>query len=135
MFAACDVGQGDALVLRAGEGSAVVVDAGPDPRTVDACLRRLGVDRVPSLVLTHFHADHVDGIAGVIEGREVGAVEGTGLLEPSAGVREVEAALGHDARPATYGVSRSIGEVTVQAVWPRPGSTADPAENTEPSRA
>ena len=64
VFAACDVGQGDALALRAGPRSAVVVDAGPDPRAVDACLRRLGVERVPLLVLTHFHADHVDGVAG-----------------------------------------------------------------------
>ena len=38
---ACDVGQGDGLVLRAGEHSAVVVDAGPDPAAIDACLDRL----------------------------------------------------------------------------------------------
>ena len=69
---ACDVGQGDGLVLNAGRGSAMVVDAGPDPRAMDGCLRRLGVERVPLLVLTHFHADHVDGLAGVVHGRRVG---------------------------------------------------------------
>ena len=62
MLVACDVGQGDALVLNAGPGQAVVVDAGPDPRAVDRCLDRLGSSEVPLLVLTHFHADHVDGI-------------------------------------------------------------------------
>ena len=31
VLVACDVGQGDALVLRAGDRRAVVVDAGPDP--------------------------------------------------------------------------------------------------------
>ena len=31
VLVACDVGQGDGLVLNAGQGSAVVVDAGPDP--------------------------------------------------------------------------------------------------------
>ena len=86
MFAACDVGQGDALVLRAGPGSAVVVDAGPDPRAVDGCLRRLGVERVPLLVLTHFHADHVDGLAGVLRRRDVGEVEVTRLADPPGGV-------------------------------------------------
>ena len=45
VLVACDVGQGDALVLRAGPTSAVVVDAGPDPVVVDGCLDRLEVDR------------------------------------------------------------------------------------------
>jgi len=53
LIVACDVGQGDALVLRAAEGSAVVVDAGPDPVPVRRCLDLLGVERVPLLVLTH----------------------------------------------------------------------------------
>ncbi len=77
LLAVCDVGQGDALALRAGPGSAVVVDAGPDPALVDGCLRRLDVDQVPLVVLTHFHADHVDGLAGVARGRRVAAVEVT----------------------------------------------------------
>ena len=72
---------------RAGAGSAVVVDAGPDPRAVDRCLRRLGVDRVPLLVLTHFHADHVDGLAGVLDHRQVGEVEVTRLADPRAAWR------------------------------------------------
>ena len=65
VLVACDVGQGDALVLNAGPGAAVVVDAGPDPVAVDQCLDRLDVHQVPLLVLTHFHADHVGGVAGV----------------------------------------------------------------------
>ena len=31
---------------------------------MDRCLRRLGLRAVPLVVLTHFHADHVDGLAG-----------------------------------------------------------------------
>ena len=38
VLVACDVGQGDALVLSAGAGQAVVVDAGPEPLAVDRCL-------------------------------------------------------------------------------------------------
>ncbi|MFD0429077.1 hypothetical protein ACFQ60_18685 [Streptomyces zhihengii] len=38
-YVMCDVGQGDATVLAAGEGAAVVVDAGPDPEPADRCLR------------------------------------------------------------------------------------------------
>ncbi len=71
----CDIGQGDAVVVRAGPHAAVVVDAGPDPDGVDGCLWRLEVWQVPLVVLTHLHADHVDGLPGVLRGRAVGAVE------------------------------------------------------------
>jgi competence protein ComEC len=130
VLAACDVGQGDGLVLRAGERAAVVVDAGPDPVVMDACLDRLEVEEVPLLLLTHFHADHVDGVAGVMEGREVGVVEGTGLLDPVAGVEAVGTAAGRDADVAAYGGTRRFGDVTLQTVWPPPGAgRTDPSES------
>lgn len=78
----CDVGQGDALVLNAADGSAVVVDTGPDPRLLDECLSDLGVEEIPLLVLTHFHADHVNGLDG-LRGRPVGAALVTTLDEPA----------------------------------------------------
>ncbi|SFP98661.1 competence protein ComEC [Amycolatopsis arida] len=72
---ACDVGQGDAIVLATGEpGRAVVVDTGPQPGPVDRCLDRLDVRRVPLIVLSHLHADHIGGLASVFEGRAVGGV-------------------------------------------------------------
>ncbi|MEJ7795887.1 MAG: ComEC/Rec2 family competence protein [Nocardioides sp.] len=101
---ACDVGQGDALVLRAGPGTGVVVDAGPEPRLVDGCLDRLRITRVPLLVLTHPHADHVDGQGGVESGRQVERVEATGV--------------------APYAETRVVGDVTLQVLWPPPGLTA-----------
>ncbi|MFC7644086.1 ComEC/Rec2 family competence protein [Streptosporangium lutulentum] len=70
----CDVGQGDALLVAAGPGRAVVVDTGPDPVRVDRCLRSMGVREVPLVILTHPHFDHVGGLDGVFRGREVGAV-------------------------------------------------------------
>jgi competence protein ComEC len=135
VLAACDVGQGDGLVLRAGPHAAVVVDAGPDPALMDACLDRLEVESVPLLVLTHFHADHVDGVAGVLDGRDVGAIEGTGLLEPSGGVRTVEQVAGRDPGLAAYGMARTIGDVTIQPVWPRPGGAPGDAGESAPNNA
>ncbi|GAA3596359.1 hypothetical protein GCM10022419_094480 [Nonomuraea rosea] len=70
----CDVGQGDGLIIAAGPGRGVIVDTGPDPVVMDRCLRRVGVDDVPLLILTHPHADHVDGLPGILRNRRVGAV-------------------------------------------------------------
>jgi competence protein ComEC len=89
IIVACDIGQGDALVLNAGPGSAVVIDAGPDPVAVDRCLRELGVHRIPLLVLTHSHLDHVGGVAGVLHERQVEKVVTSPLNEPVTGHRLV----------------------------------------------
>jgi competence protein ComEC len=134
VLVACDVGQGDALVLNAGPHAAVVVDAGPDPRLVDTCLDRLGIQSVPLLVLTHFHADHVDGISGVLDGRAVGTVETTRLLDPPAGVAEVDAVT--DPAPAPYGTVQRVGDVTLQALWPPPDSpTVGPGDGSTANEA
>ncbi|MFF5366182.1 ComEC/Rec2 family competence protein [Streptomyces sp. NPDC013187] len=131
----CDVGQGDALVLAAGEGSGVVVDAGPDPRLVDHCLRSLGISRIPLVVLTHFHADHVAGLPGVLRGRAVGAIETTGLEEPedqAAFVRRLAAARRIPVTPAAIGEQRRAGELSWQVVWPPPSPPPDSAPGVHP---
>ncbi|WP_168581728.1 ComEC/Rec2 family competence protein [Gephyromycinifex aptenodytis] len=71
---ACDVGQGDALVLPTSPGHAVLVDAGPDAQTVDDCLRDLRIGVLDAVVLTHFDLDHVGGLDGVSRGRSIGEV-------------------------------------------------------------
>jgi len=86
----CDVGQGDALVLATDEPDrAVVVDTGPDPGAVDRCLKTLGIKRIPLLVLTHLHADHVQGLPAVLAGRAVGAIATGPLKEPAWAWKEV----------------------------------------------
>jgi competence protein ComEC len=75
VMVACDVGQGDAIVLATGEaGRAVVVDTGPEVAPLAACLDRLDVSRVPLVVLTHLHADHIGGLDAVLADHAVGAV-------------------------------------------------------------
>lgn len=106
LVVACDVGQGDALVLRAGDRSAVVVDTGPEPRLVRRCLDGLGVRQVPLLVLTHFHADHVGGLDGVLAGREVNRVLVSPLDDPPESADDVR---------------RRLAAAGVPASAPRPG--------------
>jgi competence protein ComEC len=69
-FVNCDVGQGDALVIRS-LGQVALVDVGRDPKPIDSCLRQLGVSKINLLVLTHFDADHAGGLSGALAGRSV----------------------------------------------------------------
>jgi competence protein ComEC len=135
----CDVGQGDAIVLPAGSGRAVVIDAGPEPDAVDHCLRRLGVRQVVLFVASHFHADHVGGVAGVFRGRTVSAVAGPDWPEPVGGRSEVVAAAGrrplHVIRP---GWSYAVGGLELTALGPFEvlhGTNSDPNNNSLVLRA
>lgn len=119
---ACDVGQGDAFVLSTGPGSAVVSDTGEDPGRIDDCLDRLGVREIPLLLLSHDHADHVDGTPGVLRHRRVGAAlappgfadSTTGRLLAEAGVELLVAERGHQLR---------VGPWLFRVLWPDPAFT------------
>ncbi|MFG2641802.1 ComEC/Rec2 family competence protein [Streptomyces sp. NPDC048370] len=137
-FAMCQVGQGDATVLAAGGDAAVVVDAGPDPALVDRCLHDLGVRRIPLLVLTHFHADHVAGLPGVLRGRSVGAIQTTGLEEPpaqAAFVRRTAQAAGVPVVRAGPGERRRLGPLEWQVLWPAGRPRVAGAEESGPNDA
>ncbi|MFH8554298.1 ComEC/Rec2 family competence protein [Streptomyces celluloflavus] len=130
----CDVGQGDGLVLAAGDGTALVVDTGPEPRAMDRCLTDLGIRRIPLLVLTHFHADHVDGLPGALRGRSVGAIETTTLQDPSGQaefVRRQAAAARVPVIHAVPGERRHLGPLTWEVLWPP--APATPPLPTTPS--
>lgn len=117
----CDVGQGDGLVIRTGPGEALVVDVGPEPQLIDGCLDRLGIDRLTAVVLTHFHADHVDGLDGVLAGREVAAVVVSTYAEPAAGAGLVHAAAAAHHVPvvaARFGEQFRRGPVRWQVLAP-----------------
>ncbi|MFN2540392.1 MAG: DNA polymerase III subunit delta [Mycobacteriales bacterium] len=129
VLASCDVGQGDGFVVPLAPGSALVIDNGPDPGKIDRCLRQLGIKRVPLLLLTHLHADHVEGVPGLLDGRQVGEVEIGPLDEPAVekkrllrwlgGVRVVRAEIGE---------TRTLGDVswTVLDATARDGTDSDP---------
>lgn len=148
LVVACDVGQGDAVVLRAGPDSAVVVDTGSEPAAVDRCLTDLGVERVPYVLLTHFHADHVAGLAGVLDDREVGEIgirpfgSDSTAADPAQSsdasvvgtVRAAESA-GVPVGAAAVGERRRAGELTWTVLWPAApaGDTAHLDSTTEES--
>src|SRR5699024_8596092 len=67
----CDVGQGDALVIRSSPGAIMMIDVGPPGAAAAKCLQDLDVNQIDLLVLTHWHLDHVGGLEPVLEQAEV----------------------------------------------------------------
>ena len=66
-----DVGQGDAALVRAPDGTAVVIDGGPPdagPAVIGA-LKEAGVEKVEWMVGSHPHSDHIGGLVDLL--REV----------------------------------------------------------------
>jgi len=126
----CDVGQGDATVIAAGPGEAIVVDAGPDPALLSRCLAQLGVARVPLVVLTHLHADHVSGLPTLV-GRGVHQVVTSGVRTPASGEALVQQLVGEGVRHVTAqaGDRWTVGRASVQVLAAEPvGSDLQPAE-------
>jgi competence protein ComEC len=141
VLVACDVGQGDALVLPSGPGSAVVVDTGPDPVAVDRCLADLHVHDIPLLVISHYHLDHVGGVDGVFHGRQVRAAIGGPLAEPASGVEIVRNVLAdHGLAVDSPGIGGRIdvGAVHLEVLAPRVamrGTRSDPNNSSLVLRA
>ena len=131
LLLACDVGQGDALVLPvdAAEHEVVVVDVGPDPAALANCLRRVGVTRIRLLVLTHFHVDHIGGLDGVdlpVDGLLVSP-----FAQPAPGAARVRSWATQHGVPelaAEPGRRSTIGELTLLVLWPQ----GDPPQEGSP---
>ncbi|MFZ4895725.1 ComEC/Rec2 family competence protein [Plantibacter sp. Mn2098] len=127
IIAACDVGQGDAVLVRDSSGQIALVDVGPDPEPLDDCLRELGVDRIDLLVLTHYDADHVGGLAAVL-----GSV-GTAIVGPTADAaddRLLESlrAQGAEVVQGRAGLAGRLGGVGWSVLWPAESRSMRDAE-------
>jgi DNA internalization-related competence protein ComEC/Rec2 len=132
---ACDVGQGDALVLATGQpGRAVLVDAGPADGPVDACLDRLGVTALALVLVSHPHADHVGGLAGALRDRAVGAVAVGPVREPRWAlerVRRQAAAAGAQVVQLEAGTRLGWTGLSLEVLGPQhPPGYVDPDDGT-----
>lgn len=124
--AACDVGQGDALLLRDGSEVAMI-DVGREPEPAAACLDRLGVGRLALLVLTHYDADHVGGLSGVVD-RAEHVLVGPAVREADEAVLSRLSAAGVPVDLGTEGMSGVLGATAWRLLWPPsvPGRPGEP---------
>ncbi|MDP2308754.1 MAG: DNA internalization-related competence protein ComEC/Rec2 [Pseudomonadota bacterium] len=69
-----DVGQGDAALIQWPDGRAWLVDGGPPGEDVLLALRRWGIHRLDTVVLTHPHPDHIGGLDALLRELPVGTI-------------------------------------------------------------
>jgi competence protein ComEC len=116
-IANCDIGQGDAMIVRS-EGKIALMDTGPSEPLLKQCLDELGITHVDLLVLSHYDLDHVAGtpvvdrmtdraLVGPSTGkpRDLGIVQG--LLDGGTNVDRV-----------SQGLSGTLGDLRWSVLWP-----------------
>lgn len=121
----CDIGQGDSMVINLGNHRGIVIDVGPDAVAEDRCLKALGINEIPLLILSHFHADHVAGLPGAIKKRRVGQVWVSVNSAPLVESAMAQAALkGVEMIKAVRGMSSRVGPFTINVLWPTLSATS-----------
>ena len=106
----CDVGQGDALVVRS-QGVVALIDVGREPEPIDKCLDNLQVTKIDLLVITHFDADHAGGIYGALNNRYVKTAIISGFADDRPLVSLVETALAQSKVEVLTGFAGMGGEL------------------------
>jgi competence protein ComEC len=128
-IAVCDIGQGDAVLVRS-LGQVALVDTGREPKLLRACLDSLGIGHVDLLVLTHWDMDHVGGTSAVF-GRVTRAMIGPTDGSPASSIGGQLADSGAAVSQASQGLTGRLGELGWEVLWPkarlgtvRPGNDA-----------
>ncbi len=125
MIAVLDVGQGDSIAVRTADGHRILIDGGPD----DSVLYELGevfpfwVRELDLLVVSHWDADHVAGLVGVLERYEVKHIL-VGDLDCSTAICEaVMAAMEKEGTEVWFAEPQAevtLGRTSLLVLWPPP---------------
>ncbi len=120
-IAACDVGQGDAVLVRAADERGAphvgLIDTGRRPDLLRECLRRLAITHLDLLVLTHYDLDHVGGaeaLVGMVDRALVG-------LPENAHDQQLDDSLargGAKVERGLQGMAGALGLASWNVLWP-----------------
>jgi len=85
-----DIGQGDSALILTPQGKKILVDGGPDDKVLSKLGKYLPLrdKKIDVMILTHPHADHLEGLISVLRRYEVGEVYYSGMIHTTAGFLE-----------------------------------------------
>lgn len=139
-IAACDVGQGDAFLVRSA-GRIALIDTGAEPKLLRECLADLGVAGIDVLVLSHYDLDHVGALSAVRDRVATVIVGPSGSAEEDRMVAEL-AASGARVQQVVRGTAGVLGDLRWRVLWPptrlgefEPGNDASVVVAFEPLAA
>lgn len=123
IFTALDIGQGDAILIQTSDQQDILIDGGPDDRVIDRLSQTLppGNRDIELMVLTHPHADHVNGLIAVTERFTVRHVLETSVPYEQ-GAYKIWHSLLHDQGVpisiARAGQQYTVGDAQLDVLWP-----------------
>lgn len=131
VWVSCDVGQGDAHLVRTGDTAATLIDTGESYRLLQDCLHWAGVKQIDSLFITHQHRDHYGATPELLAHYPVDHIytpptfDGTllGELPPATGHSEI--GLQHHDQPLTLDLG---ARAHATLIWPPADPTLIPGE-------
>jgi len=118
-----DVGQGDAIYIRAPTGEDALIDGGPG----DCVLQKLGEVMPPTdhelnlVILTHPHADHLKGLLAVLGRYKIEEILQTDVQYDSETFLQWQKIIGEKQIPnhlARAGMERDLGQVRILILYP-----------------
>ena len=138
-----DVGQGDAAVVEAPGGAAMLIDGGGSrdgafdtgARIVEPFLRARGIGRLDVVALSHPHPDHLNGLFRILQRFQVAALWSSGDDGHNPEYRRLLALAAARAIPAPRPGGRPLGEAWLEplapfldnAIGPPPGLSVNDA--------
>lgn len=123
IFTALDVGQGDAILIQTTDHQDILIDGGPDDRVIDRLSQTLppGDRDIELMILTHPHADHVNGLIAVTERFTVRHVLETSVPYEQGAYKIWQTLLRDQQVPisiARSGQHYAIGQARLDVLWP-----------------
>lgn len=101
-----DVGQGDATLIKRGDGRAILIDSGPAYTDLEQILLKEGVKRLDAVYVSHPDSDHISGVLNLPNQFEIDRVYYGLLSEKKDAVEDLM-----DKRPNTAFVQLKRGTV------------------------
>ena len=120
----CDVGQGDAIYIKAATGDDILIDGGPNEKVLSCLGKHMPFyDRtIELIILSHPQADHLTGLISVIERYNVKYFVSSGIGNETEGYKRLENLIKTktiDRKTLFSGEGINLDGLALKTIWPK----------------